>query len=266
MESPEEITPAALLALCHQYMLYARSAQNIVFQEHNLEYKMRQKFLKNTLIFTMILSDYLQLMSVDNVCSEEIAEISEVALTLRKTLFDLCEIHRPRIQSFVFAVDNFILRLQSVSPFPTAGPKAAIKFMQLEQCVSVLESADYSALEVFTEKQEPTDEPMDDNEIILHRTLEQIFHNCPYDSVGEFSCSCAFKTLSFEARMMHSSYQKDKAELLWICQDYPVIFSQAYDESEIDDLVLRIPKWHTYCCCVVLVCMCIGGYKGNRNY
>lgn len=253
MEAPDELTPPSLLALCREYMVYARSAQNFECDKHDLQYQMRQKFLKNTLIFTMILSDLLLVVAADNATNEEIVEISEVAGTLRKTLLDLCEVHRPRILSFVFSVENFILRLQSISSFPIAGPKASIKLKQLAQCVSVLETADYSELEVLAEKQEPSDERREEDEYIIYETLGQIFRNGRYGSVGGFSYGGS-KTVSFDAHMGRPSYQKEKEELLWICQDYPVIFRQAYDDPGCDDSVTTIHK----CCCVALACWCFG--------
>lgn len=60
-----------------------------------------------------------------------------------------------------------------------------------------------------------------------------------------------------ETHMGRASYQKDNAELLWICQDHPILFRQAQDESEYSELALRISAWQMYCCCVALPCFCM---------
>jgi len=119
--------------------------------------------------------------------------------------------------------------------------------------VSVLQTSDYSELKVFAERQEPTaedDGDLDEAGLMVLKTLCKICRT--YESLATIGCS---RTIFIEARMGRASFQKDKAELLWICQDHPILFEQAYDESEYSDPVLRIPAW--YSCCVALACLCM---------
>ena len=62
MNSSDALTPVTVLALCHEYMSYARSVQD--FDSHD------QKFFKNTLIFAMILSFILLHLAADNPTNE----------------------------------------------------------------------------------------------------------------------------------------------------------------------------------------------------
>lgn len=268
MQALDVPTLSALLALCQEYMSYVRSAQNTTHKNQITESEKTNKFFKNTLIFTMLLNDLLILLVVDNPTNEELLEISEVASTLRNTLSEIwdelevefiekrCEVQHPCIQSFVFAVENFILRLQRVSECSVAGIKACTKFKQLAQCVSVLETADYSQLTVLTEKVPPTDNPIDKDSTPFYEMLIILYYISSLRTFRSISYTGKY-AIEFDMNMGRASYQRDKAELLWICQGYPVIFRQAYDGSEPIYLVDTIPGWWRCFCCFSVFCFCI---------
>ena len=212
---------------------------------------------KNVIIFVMILSDLMTVLASENIYMDKLNELSKLVDSARDMSYR-------DLTACFYLLDYFLDKLKNTHDFLFAGLITVAKFQQLMQCLSVLDTADYSQLpttcaKLTLKERSPVDSDDecegDENDNVdstpkFHETLHKLGHHF-------HSLSCAgFRdevSVTFQINRSAPSYEKDRAELLWIFQEHKIDFE---NPVVCVDLLRTLPPRSISIRCARLLCCC----------